>query len=91
MSGGENINANGMPLTADMVRGGFHRFPQTTFAEVSPDLWPQIAPLEIAEGYPFAAEENEIVPPGEVWFVDGNRNLLGRIINVSVGVSDARK
>ena len=84
MSTGENINANGALLSQDMVRMGFHRFPQTEIAEVSPPLWPQIQPLQIAEGYPFKAVENVTVPPGEVWFVDKNKNLLGRIINLAV-------
>lgn len=84
MSTGENINANGAPLTADMVRGGFHKFPQSILALVAPDVWPQILPLEIAAAYPFSAEESDVVPSGEVWFVDKTFAQLGRIVNVSI-------
>jgi hypothetical protein len=71
-----------MTLSADMVRGGFQKFPQSEAAWVSPAVWPQIAPIEIATGYPFKAFENSLVPPGELWFVGANDVLLGRIINI---------
>lgn len=82
MSTGEVINANGAILSQAMVRAGFHRFPQSVIAELNPELWAQVAPLEIASDYPFKARKSTVVPPGEVWFVDGNKNLLGRIINL---------
>ena len=84
MSGGENINANGALLTQDMVRMGFHRFPQSEIAQVGSELWPQIAPLWMAQGYPFQAVENPDVPPGEVWFEDRAKTLFGRIVNLKV-------
>ena len=58
MSTGENINANGAPLTEDMVRAGFFRFPQSQVAWVATNVWPQIAAIQIAPGYPFRAEEH---------------------------------
>lgn len=89
MSTGEVINANGAMLTADMVRAGFHKFPQSDVVLVGPDLWPQIAPLEIAAGYPFKADQDDTVPPGELWYIGGPdpadaeaTELLGRIINI---------
>lgn len=89
MSTGEVINANGAALTADMVRGGFNKFPQSDVVLVPPSLWPQIAPLEIASGYPFTANEDDTVPAGELWYIgeenppDANSvKLLGRIINI---------
>jgi hypothetical protein len=82
MSTGENINANGAPLTQDMVRKGFVRFPQTDIAWVNYRLWPQIAPLQIAHDYPFKAMLSTVVPNKEVWFVDKNGTLLGRLVNV---------
>lgn len=83
MSTGENINANGAPLTADMIRQGFFKFPQTSQVIVSHSVWPQIAPIEIAIGYPFRAVEGDnSVPAGELWYMDGQFNLLGRIINI---------
>lgn len=91
MSTGEVINANGEPLTADMIRGGFNKFPQSDVVLVSPDVWPQIAPLEIAAAYPFKAEQDDTVPPGELWYIGGPdpagpeaTELLGRIINIGV-------
>lgn len=89
MSTGEVINVNGKPLTADMIRGGFNKFPQSDVVLVSPSVWPQIAPLQIAAGYPFKADRDDTVPAGELWYI-GNENpegpestkLLGRIINI---------
>lgn len=91
MSTGENINANGSVLTADMIRGGFNKFPQSDVVLVGPELWPQIAPLQIAAGYPFKADQDDTVPPGELWYI-GDENpegpestkLLGRIINIGL-------
>lgn len=89
MSTGEVINANGAPLTADMIRGGFHKFPQSDVVLVGPDLWPLIAPLQIAEAYPFEADEDDTVPAGELWYIGGPdpsgpeaTELLGRIVNI---------
>jgi hypothetical protein len=82
MSTGENINANGSLLTTAIVRTGFRLFPQTTVAAVNPAQWPQIAPIQIVEGYPFKAFESEAVPSGQVWFIGTAGELLGRIINV---------
>lgn len=91
MSTGENINANGAKLTADMIRGGFHKFPQSDVVLVSPDVWPQIEPLQIASPYPFKAERDDTVPPGELWYIGGPdpagpeaTELLGRIINIGI-------
>lgn len=86
MSTGENINANGAVLTVNMIRGGFQKFPQTVMVYVSPDVWPQIAPIEIAAGYPFAAMEQANVPAGELWYVGTNQQLLGRIINIGAPI-----
>lgn len=86
MSTGENINANGAILSQDMIRAGFHRFPQTELAQVGPALWPQVKAMQIAPDYPFAVRETPGLPFGEVWFVDGNGVQLGRIVNVHVGV-----
>jgi len=84
MSQGENLNANGAILSQEIVRMGFHRFPQSEIAQVGSELWPQIAPLLMAQGYPFQAVENPDIPPGEVWFEDRAKTLLGRIINLKV-------
>jgi hypothetical protein len=84
VSTGENINANGAILSQEMVRMGFHRFPQSEIAMVAPDVWPQVAPILFATGYPFRAEQSALVPSGEVWFVDVGRMQLGRIVNVAV-------
>ena len=84
MSTGENINANGQLLTADLVRFCFHRFPQSTHALVARNVWSQIAPLQIMRDYPFKAVESDIVPPGEIWFADPDENLLGRIVHIAV-------
>lgn len=91
MSTGENINANGSVLTADMIRGGFHKFPQSDTVLVGPEIWPQIAPLQIAADYPFTANEDDTVPPGELWYIGGPdpagpeaTELLGRIINIGM-------
>jgi hypothetical protein len=84
MSEGENINANGAILSQEMVRMGFHRFPQSEIAMVAPDVWPQVAGILIAAGYPFAAHEDVNVPSGEVWFVNTKYQQLGRIVNVGV-------
>jgi hypothetical protein len=81
-----NINANGAVLSQDMIRAGFFRFPQSEIAEVGAPLWPQIAPLQIAANYPFKAAQKPGVPFGEVWFVDKNGQLLGRIVNVGIHV-----
>jgi hypothetical protein len=80
----DNINANGAVLSQDMVRKGFHRFPQSEIALVAPDVWPQVAPLLIAVGYPFSAREDPMVPSGEVWLVNIAGLQLGRIVNVAV-------
>lgn len=82
MSTGENINANGMILSQDLIRQGFRLFPQVEQAWVNPAQWPQIAPLQISAGYPFTALESDVVPSGQVWFV-GKGELLGRIVNVA--------
>lgn len=93
MSTGEVINANGAPLTADMIRGGFNKFPQSEVVLVPPSMWAQIAPLEIAAGYPFTANEDDTVPDGELWYIGPSAALvtnppspdtaiLGRIINI---------
>jgi hypothetical protein len=82
MSTGENINANGSVLTAEMVRGAFHRFPQSEIAWVSREQWPQIAPILFMQGVPFRAGQNEAVPAGEVWLVGTTGELLGRIVNI---------
>lgn len=89
MSTGEVINANGMKLTADMIRGGFNKFPQSDVVLVPPSMWPEIAPLQIAAGYPFTANEDDTVPAGELWYIGGpdpdgpeSSKLLGRIINI---------
>ena len=81
MSTGENINANGMRLSQAIIREGFRQFPQVEQAWVNPAQWAQIAPLQIAAGYPFTALESDVVPSGQVWFV-GKGEVLGRIINV---------
>jgi hypothetical protein len=82
MSTGENINANGAGLTQGMVRMGFQKFPQSETVWVNPKQWPLIAPIEIAEGYPFKAVESEAVPSGQVWYVGSNGEILGRIVNL---------
>jgi hypothetical protein len=82
MSTGENINANGMVLSSAIVRQGFLAFPQTIVAAVNPAQWPQIAPLQIVEGYPFKALKSDAVPSGQVWFIGTAGELLGRIVNV---------
>lgn len=82
MSTGENINANGSVLTADIVRAGFFKFPQSVEAWLNPAQWPEVAPIQIAAGYPFAARQMATVPAGQVWFVGVNKELLGRIVNV---------
>ncbi|MBA0089162.1 MAG: hypothetical protein HRJ53_29580 [Acidobacteria bacterium Pan2503] len=84
MSTGENINANGVALTQEMVRMGFHKFPQSEIALVAPDVWPQVAPILFAAGYPFQAQQSALVPSGEVWFIDLAGSQLGRIVNVAV-------
>lgn len=91
MSTGEVINANGAVLTADMIRQGFHKFPQSDVVLVSPNVWPQIAPIQIAAAYPFTAEEDDVVPPNELWYIGGPdpagpeaTELLGRIINIGL-------
>jgi len=89
MSTGENINANGAPLTEDMVRAGFFRFPQSQVAWVAANVWPQIAAIQIAPGYPFRAEEHTELPPGEVWFVGADGAQLGRIVNVAASAAPA--
>lgn len=86
MSTGENINANGAYLTQDMIRAGFHRFPQTVLAKVGPALWPQVKALQIAPDYPFKAALAAGIPFGEVWFVDVAGTQLGRIVNVHISV-----
>jgi hypothetical protein len=80
----DNINAGSAMLSQEIVRMGFHRFPQSEIALVNPALWPQIAPLLFAAGYPFRAMQSAHVPPGEVWFVDISQNLLGRIVGVAI-------
>lgn len=82
MSTGENINANGSQLTETMVRLGFMKFPQTVRALVSPAIWPQIARLWSAQDYPFRAEEGQLVPRGEMWFLGSTGEILGRIVNI---------
>ena len=80
----ENINANQAFLTHDMIRNGFFRFPQSEFAEVGPALWPQIAEIQLAEGYPFKVLKMAGVPFGEVWFVNRPGTVLRRIVNVKI-------
>lgn len=93
MSTGEVINANGAPLTAEMIRGGFNKFPQSDVVLVPPSLWALIAPLEIAADYPFTANEDDTVPAGELWYIgpsaaqvqsdpSPDTAILGRIINI---------
>ena len=89
MSTGENINANGAMLTEDMVRAGFFRFPQSVFAAVASDVYPQVAAIQIGYGYPFRVEESTLVPAGEVWFEGTDGRLLGRIVNVAASASPA--
>ena len=84
MNPAENINANGAFLTHDMLRKGFFRFPQTEFAEVGPALWPQIAAIEIADGYPFKVLKMPGIHFGEVLFVNKFGTVLGRIVNVGI-------
>jgi len=80
----DDINANAAILSQEIVRKGFHRFPQSGIALVNPALWPQIAPLLFGAGYPFRAMQSTHVPPGEVWFVDISQNLLGRIVGLAI-------
>jgi hypothetical protein len=82
MSTGENINANGSVLSPDMIRGAFHRFPQSEMAWVNPAQWPEVAPILFMEGVPFRAGQNPVVPFGEVWFVGTTGDVLGRIVNL---------
>jgi hypothetical protein len=82
MSTGENINANGAGLNQSMIRVGFTQFPQTQSVQLNPAQWNQIAPILIAEGYPFKAFESADVPAGQMWFRGATGELLGRIINI---------
>ena len=91
MSTGENINACGAKLTLEMVRLGFFKFPQSDVVLVSPNVWPQVQELQILPGYPFTANEDDTVPPSELWYIGEanpgspeSTNLLGRIINIGV-------
>lgn len=83
MSTGENINANGLPLSAAMIRQGFFKFPQTIVCMVNPAQWPLIPPLQLSADYPFKAFESEKTPVGEIWFIGANGELLGRIVNIA--------
>jgi hypothetical protein len=82
MSTGENINANGAALNQSMIRVGFRQFPQTDNVQLNPAQWAQIAPIQIAQGYPFKAFESAMVPAGEIWFIGSTGELLGRIVNI---------
>ncbi|HEX8800426.1 MAG TPA: hypothetical protein VF772_17540 [Terriglobales bacterium] len=82
MSTGENINANGAKLTADMVRGGFQKFPQSTVVQINPANFAEIEPIQIMSVYPFTVVTDQATPIGELWYIDVNTGaLLGRIIN----------
>lgn len=83
MSSAENINVNGSMITASILRIGFRQFPQSIEAWVPPALWPQIAPIQIAEGYPFRVFEMGSIPTDEIWFVGTRGEVLGRVVNIA--------
>jgi hypothetical protein len=82
MSTGENFNADGQPVTADILRKGFQRFPSSTIVHMSPSMYAQIAPLLITKEYPWKSVADVDVPITEIWFMDGQLRLLGRVVNL---------
>ena len=82
MSTGENININGVPLTLDMVRRAFFRFPQSHIAEMNQRFYRAFEPVQLEP--PFMAISDGDVPIGEVWYVDDAGQLLGRIVNAGL-------
>lgn len=82
MSTGENINANGSALTEFLIRTGFRLFPQSEKVLVGPALWPQIPLIQSTRDYPFKANYDFGVPPGQAWFIGTTGDLLGRIVNI---------
>lgn len=71
-----------MKLSADMVRRAFYSFPESDRAKVALNIWPQIPPIQTMAGYPFAAFEDDTVPPSEIRFYNAMGELLGRIVNI---------
>lgn len=81
MSTGENLNANGAIMTAEMIRGGIHRFPESLMVHINQAAFDALSPIEHSLDDFFMIVVDNEVPPGEIWFKGRLGHILGRIVH----------